>query len=61
MADGTAIPNLLIIALEYYRSPARYPNLANSRAPLPPGLTELLAAFSGVLSDEHIPSTAQTL
>ena len=55
------IPELVIVALEFYREPRRFPYLTDPRYPLPAGVTELLTAPANELSDEHIEKTAATL
>ena len=55
------IPDLLVAALAFYREPARFPQLRDAGAPLPAGLTDLLAATTSLLSDEQITATADGL
>ena len=55
------IPDLLVAALAFYREPARFPQLRDFGAPLPGGLTDLLAATTSILSDEQITATAAAL
>ena len=55
------IPELLVAALAFYREPARFPQLRDVAAPLPAGLTDLLAATTSLLSDEQITATAAAL
>ncbi|MDC0362909.1 J domain-containing protein, partial [Halioglobus sp.] len=55
------IPDLLVAALAFYREPARFPQLRDVAAPLPAGLTDLLAATTSLLSDEQITATAAAL
>ncbi|KAA1188914.1 J domain-containing protein [Pseudohalioglobus sediminis] len=54
------IPELLFLALDYYRYPSPYDE-RRSTAPLPPGVGELLAAPSHCLSDDNIEQTAADL
>lgn len=55
------IPELLSLALAFYRSPGRYAELRNARVPLPAGIGELLAAQGRALSDERVVDTAARL
>ena len=55
------IPELVVVALEFYRDPRRFPQFADARVALPPGVTELLAAPGQWLADERIGDTAATL
>jgi hypothetical protein len=55
------IPDLLLAALTFYREPARFPHLRDPDAPLPVGLTDLLAATTSLLSDPQIGATAAVL
>ena len=55
------IPDLLLAALTFYREPARFPHLRDPGAPLPVGLTDLLAATTSLLSDSQIGATAAAL
>jgi hypothetical protein len=55
------IPDLLIVALDYFREPRRFPQLSNPLLQLPAGVTELLAAWSDDLSDAQIGETAKLL
>ncbi len=54
------IPELLFLALDYYRYPSDYDE-QRSAAPLPPGVTALLASQDGCLSEEQIAETATAL
>lgn len=54
------IPELLFLALDYYRYPSPYDE-RRSTAPLPPGVGELLAAPSHCLNDDNIEQTAADL
>jgi curved DNA-binding protein CbpA len=55
------IPELLFLALEFYREPRRHEALRDPRAPLPPGIAELLAAPANCLADDEIAATAAKL
>lgn len=55
------IPELLIVALDFYRDPHRFSHLTKSSSPLPAGITELLAAPGDALSAEKVEQTASTL
>jgi ketosteroid isomerase-like protein len=55
------LPDTLLLAVEYYRDPQRFPQFGGARAPLPPGITELLASYRQSLADEHIEVTAKQL
>ena len=55
------IPELVIVALDFYRDPRRFAHLTDPRQPLPAGISDLLAAPANVLSDDHIEETARTL
>lgn len=55
------IPDLLRVALEYYRDPNSYPALTDPDIPLPAGISELLAAHKNCLSEENIEATAAEL
>lgn len=54
------IPELLFVALDHYRYPSPYDE-QRALAPLPPGVTSLLASPQNCLSDEHIADTAAAL
>ena len=55
------IPELVIVALDFYREPRRFPHLTDPRYPLPAGVADLLTTPANVLSDQHIEETAATL
>ena len=55
------IPELLSLALAFYRAPGRYAELRNPRVPLPAGVGEVLAAQGRALSDERVEDTAARL
>lgn len=55
------IPELLATALAFYRAPGHYAQLRDARVPLPPGVTDLLAAHAHALGVEQIDDTAARL
>lgn len=55
------IPDLVVVALDFYRDPGRFAHLRDPLVPLPPGVTELLAAPAKCLSPDEIDETAATL
>lgn len=55
------IPELLYLALDFYREPRRFDALRSAAHPLPPGVSELLAAPTQALGDAQIAATAQAL
>ncbi len=55
------IPELLYLALDFYREPRRFTALRDPHAPLPPGIGELLAAPANCLGEDRIGATAARL
>ncbi|MEP5568714.1 MAG: DnaJ domain-containing protein [Halioglobus sp.] len=55
------IPELLYLALDFYREPRRFDHLRQAGQPLPPGVTELLAAPARCLANDEIAATAAAL
>jgi hypothetical protein len=54
-------PQLLILALEYYRAPLSYRHLTNPDRPLPEGFDDQVDAFATALLPRNIETTAQDL
>ncbi|QFU74627.1 J domain-containing protein [Halioglobus maricola] len=59
--EPLVIPELLYLALDFYRDPRRFEHLRQLGAPLPFGIGELLAAPSQCLAAEHLAATAVAL
>ena len=55
------VPELLILALDFYRAPLAYPQLASPDQPLPESFDNLIGAFAVALSPANIATTAQAL
>ena len=55
------IPELLFLALDFYRDPRRFDQLRQPGGSLPPGMGELLSAPNHCLNDDNIEATAATL
>ena len=55
------VPDLIILALDYYRAPLRFPHLADPKQPLPESFDNLVAAFGSAMSARNIESTARAL
>ena len=55
------IPDIVVLALEYYRAPLSFPQLADVRQPLPAGMDELLASFRTLFAEDRIGQTAAAL
>lgn len=55
------VPDLLILALDYYRAPLSYPHLSSPDQPLPAHFDKLIGDFAGALSPKSIETTAQKL
>ena len=55
------IPELLFLALDFYRQPRRFDQLRQPGGTLPPGMGELLAAPANCLNDDNIEITAVAL
>ena len=55
------IPEIVIVALGFYREPRRFAHLTDPVGQLPDGITELLAAPTTVFSDDRIHATATVL
>ena len=54
-------PELLILALDFYRHPLRYRHLTEPRQPLPDVFDSLLSDFAAALSPQNIESVALKL
>jgi curved DNA-binding protein CbpA len=55
------VPELLVLALEFYRSPLRFRHLADPKAPLPPSFDRLVGDLGGTLGAGRIAATAADL
>jgi len=55
------IPNLLHLALDFYRNPRRFEHLRDPNTPLPANLTELLSAPAKCLAPGQLATTAAAL
>jgi len=45
------IPDLLLVAVDFYKDPRQFPHLREGTGPLPPGITELLDGASALLAE----------
>ena len=55
------VPQLLPLALAFYRDPRSHPELRDATVPLPAGVTELLESYTGALASEHVDDVAKQL
>ena len=54
-------PELLVLALEFYRAPLRFRQLADPKTPLPPGFDRLFGDLGAALGASRIADTATEL
>lgn len=55
------IPDLLLVAVDFYKDPRRFPHLREGTGPLPPGITELLDGASALLAEGRREEVSATL
>jgi curved DNA-binding protein CbpA len=55
------VPDLIVLALDYYRAPLRFGHLADPDHPLPAGFDNLVTAVGGALSPHQLEATARVL
>ena len=55
------IPDLLLVAVDFYKDPRRFPHFREGTGPLPPGITELLDGASALLAEGRREEVSATL
>ena len=55
------VPDLLVLAIDYYRAPLRYTDLSDPLQPLPDSFENLVAAFGSALSPRGIEKTSKSV